>query len=155
MSRSSLAVPLLAMIALGACYPAARGGHHFLTPTVEQVATTRPETVRVRHTTRWTATDSLGRDNPAAEDMKVLGMLAVTVMLDPGVRSNLGGWAADYALSGARGPTNRPARQYYPLVRVTRPRAECTFFQPSPLPVKFLAWCPVSNLSWDATRRSH
>ena len=155
MSRSSLAVPLLAVIALGACYPAARGGHHFLTPTVEQVATTRPETVRVRHTTRWTATDSLGRDNPAAEDMKVLGTLAVLLMLDPGVSSNLGEGAAAYVWSGARGPTKSSARRYYPLVRVTRPRAECTFFQPSPLPVRFLAWCPVSNLSWDPTRRLH
>jgi len=153
MPHSRLGVPLLAMTALAACYPAARGGHHFLTPPVEQVTTTRPETVRLRYGTRLATTDLPGRDNSVAEDLIALGVLVgVSTLLDPQLSANMTEWPVRYGSQAARPPLLGSARRYYPLVRVTGPRADCTFFQPSPLPVRLLAWCPVSHFAWDATR---
>ena len=59
--KEYLAVALLA-VSLGACYP------HTTRPT--QLATPRPEDVRIRLGPRPVASDTLGRDNPIGQDIE-------------------------------------------------------------------------------------
>ena len=149
MQPNKLSIPLLALITLGACYPAARGGDYALAPRVQQVTTTRPEVVRMRYGTQWAAHDSVRIDSRV--DMAVGGALVVWTLMNPGWLSHLNAWPVDHRTGMLRAVVPGQDRLYYPLVRVVRPLPECTSFKAPSLPVRVVGWCRAADLEWDAS----
>jgi len=149
MWANKLSVPLFTAATLSACYPAVQGGSSPFTPTVAQVATTRPEIVRMRYGSQWAAHDSVGSDSGV--DSVAAGALIVWAILHPEWQTQVNGWPESHR-SGMPQPMG-PAldRLYYPLVRVVQPMPECTTVRPSALPGRVLAWCPLVRLSWSVS----
>ncbi len=151
MSATKLTASLLAVATLAACYPAGGGQYPILAPRAEQVATSRPEIVRMRYGSEWAAHDSVGVDGQV--DRLVAGTLIAWTIIHPAWLARMHAWPTDYrtGMVYPGGPT--PDRLHLPLVRVTQPIPECTAYRPSTLPTRMPAWCPLVRLSLPVSGR--